>query len=173
MLWWFCWIWVRITLNFGTSEIVTWLRRVSRFLPDGLRHMTKQKGQYVASITHKKYFLYFLYFLYRRAQLSLFMGKKGAKHFVYLCTSAKYWVKLSCVTLLSYLFQLIECDSNHGAVIDAAVDAALDLFPCLPVVIVALRHVANLESAGVVVLCGAAIDAAVDLLHGVPVCGVG
>ena len=39
-------------------------------------------------------------------------------------------------------------------------------------VVIALGHVADLGSAGVVVLCGAAVDAALDLLPGVPVCGI-
>ena len=45
----------RITLNIGTAEILTSLRKVPRFLPGGLRHLTKQKDHYVASVTDRKY----------------------------------------------------------------------------------------------------------------------
>ena len=37
----FCWFWLRIFLPSATSEILTWLQNVPRFLPDGLRHQTK------------------------------------------------------------------------------------------------------------------------------------
>ena len=51
----FCLIGVRISPHFGTAEIITWLRRVSRFLPDSLRHQTKGYWHYVTSVTHRKF----------------------------------------------------------------------------------------------------------------------
>ena len=78
-----------ITPNFGTSEIVTGLQRVPRFLPDGLRHETKGYGHYVPSVPHRKFLMVLC-----TGDLSLLISWarwKGAKHVCYILSCFFYF----------------------------------------------------------------------------------